>query len=852
VQGIDIQRVLRARYGGLEASDIMVQFARIEFERPDALVWMQNGKFFEVYGDQAKLLGRLLDLRVAEKPLMTGRNKQPLMLAMTGIAIGSEREHLSRLLRMGYRVAIGREVEGERDGNVKARQLSEVITPGTIFDEDLLDEQRRLLASVTFGEQHAGLALADVSTGDLWCLEWQGDDAHAHLLDELARVAPAELLHNQQLDRELLDQLGQASGISRIEGERLQRHDALCEELKIPDSFHVGRMSALPQWWFDPQFSRDTLHEHFHTVDLSPFGLDTRPAALIAVGVLIRYLQWNQFSALSRLQSVRVGHGSQFLQMDATTRRTLDILQGPDGSAYGSLLSVLDHSRTPMGGRLLRAWLTQGLRDPQRLNARYDAIDAAINASIAREEVRAHLGKIGDLERILNRLLLGPERATPRDVTRLRDALQVSLAIAQVLPELEYVGVRQFAPPQDLAELLQQALVEQPRASLVPRNENDNGELLQGGWDTELDSLLQQEAHYQGELERLTETLSLMHSIRTLQLKRDSRTRQHYFALNASESRRVPDDWQRLAKGKEQYGTEQLRQLSDALNEIEGQRLDVERAAWYRLWDQIAAHSDALQQLARHLAQIDVLLTLAHVALRELWVRPQIVAERGLRIVQGRHPVVSRTVDGYIPSDVELDDQTRLIVLTGPNMSGKSTLMRMVALCVVLAQMGSFVPAEQMQFALHDRIFTRIGAAEDIASGRSTFLVEMSEVATIVHQATPDSLVVLDEVGRGTATFDGMALAQAIIEHLHDTTGCRGIFATHYHQLAHTISNLPNIACYQMSVQQDGERLVFLHTMQPGIAAGSFGIAVARMAGLPTSILSRAQQRLAQLEAGEI
>jgi DNA mismatch repair protein MutS len=281
---------------------------------------------------------------------------------------------------------------------------------------------------------------------------------------------------------------------------------------------------------------------------------------------------------------------------------------------------------------------------------------------------------------------------------------------------------------------------------------------------------------------------------------------------------------------------------------VESQRADVEQEAWRRLWRQVAGQGPRLLQLARDLAQIDVITTLAHVAVRERWTRPQIVADRALSIVGGRHPVVCRTVEGYISSTVTLDPSIRLIALTGPNMSGKSTLMRMVALCIVLAQMGSFVPAEAMTFGLCDRIFTRIGAADDIASGRSTFLVEMTEVATIIHQATANSFVVLDEVGRGTATYDGMALAEAIIEHLHTITRCRGVFATHYHHLVEMIGGLPGIACYQMGVRRDGDRLIFLHTLVPGVAEGSFGIAVARMAGIPAAILARAQLRLTALE----
>lgn len=850
MQTYDIQRVLRARYGGVEASDILVQFARIELERPDALVWMQNGKFFEVYGEAAKLLGRLLDLRVAEKPLMTGRNGQPLMLAMTGITIGSEREHLARLLRMGYRVAMGREVEGEREGTIKARQLAEVITPGTIFDEDLLDEQRRLLAAVYLSHERAALALADVSTGAFWCQDWAGPEAHDRLMDELARVTPAELLYDQSLPRETISRLGTASGITRLEGERIQRHLALCDELKIADSYHVGRMSPLPSWWFSAESSQDALQSHFHTNDLRPFGLEQHPDAVRVAGVVLRYLQWNRFPAIARLESIRVGGGSQLLQMDATTRRTLDILVGPDGSSYGSLLSVLDQTRTPMGGRLLRTWLTQGLRNPDLLNTRYNAISACLESSLEREEIRSHLGGIGDIERIANRLLVGPERATPRDVVRLRDALRAAEAIAPPLEQLGGLGINNYAPPSDLTRLLEQALVPAPRNTVVVRSESDSGELLAAGWDTELDALLAREQDIFATIEQLIDELVMTTGIRSLQAKRDTRTRQMMLTLSSSDARRVPADWTRIAKGKEQYVTDRLRQLSDELVDIESQRIDVEQAAWHRLWQQIAAHGPQLQLLAQHLAQIDVLTTLAVVALRERWTHPQLVDERVLTIENGRHPVVSRTVDGYIPSSVHLDDTTRLIVLTGPNMSGKSTLMRMVALCVVLAQMGSFVPADSMTLGLYDRIFTRIGAAEDIASGRSTFLVEMSEVATIVHQATADSLVVLDEVGRGTATYDGMALAEAIVEHLHDRVGCRGLFATHYHHLAHTIGRLPGIACYQMSVQQHGDKLIFLHTMEPGVAAGSFGISVARMAGLPQSILERAETRLKELERG--
>jgi len=843
----DIQRVLRARYRGVEASDVLIQFARIEIERPDALVWMQNGKFFEVYGDAARLLGRLLDLRVAEKPLMTGRDHQPVLLAMTGITIGSEREHLARLLRMGYRVAIGREIDGERDGTLKARQLTEVITPGTIFDEDLLDDER-LLATVELGPERAALAVADVSTGALWCQEWAGSDAHDRLMDELARIGPAELLCSTDLPRNDRDRIGIASGITRLEGERAQRHRALCDELGLINSYHVGRLSPLPGWWFTAEACQELLQAHFQTIDLRPFELADRPYAMRAGGVLIRYLQWNRFPAIARLQTVRIGGGAHLLQMDATTRRTLDILTGPDGTPYGSLLAVLDQSRTPMGGRLLKAWLTQGLRDAAQLVARYDAVQACVVDLIAREDIRTRLGRVGDLERVVSRLLVGAERATARDMTRLHDALAAAEAIAVALEKLGGLGIETYDPASDMARLLAQALDATPRTSLTSRSDAEASNVLAAGWDQELDALLAQEQQVEIEIDSLVSTLCLTTGIRSLQHKRDARTGQVVLTVSVADARKVPADWSRVVKGREQYTTDRLKQLSEALSEVEAQRVDVERAAWRRLWEQVAAEGPRLIQLARDLAQIDVVTTLAHVAIREQWVRPAIVPDRVLSIIGGRHPVVCRTVEGYIAAMVTLHEATRLIVLTGPNMSGKSTFMRMAALCVVLAQMGSFVPAEAMTFGLCDRIFTRIGAAEDIASGRSTFLVEMTEVSTIIHQATADSLVVLDEVGRGTATYDGMAIAEAIVEHLHTVTRCRGVFATHYHELVEMIDHLPGLARFQMGVWRDGDRLIFLHTFEPGVAEGSFGIAVARMAGLPAQILARAQARLALLE----
>jgi DNA mismatch repair protein MutS len=838
----DIQRVLRARYGGVEASDVLVQFARIELERPDALAWMQNGKFFEIYGDAARLLGRLLDLRVAEKPLVTGRDRQPVMLAMTGITIGSEREHLARLLRMGYRVAIGREIDGEREGTLKARQLTEVITPGAVFDEDLLDDER-LLAAVDLSAERVALAIADVSTGALWCQEWAGPDAHDRLMDELARTGPAELLCSTDLPRNDRDRIGIASGITRLEGERAQRHRALCDELSLINSYHVGRLSPLPGWWFAAETCQETLQAHFQTSDLRPFELADRPYAMRAAGVLIRYLQWNRSPAIARLQTVRIGGGERLLQMDATTRRTLDILTGPDGAPYGSLLAVLDQTRTPMGRRLLKAWLTQGLRDAAQLVARYDAVQACVVDLIAREDIRARLGRVGDLERVVSRLLVGAERATPRDMTRLQDALVAAEVIAAALKKLGGLGIATYAPASDVARLLAQAL------AATPRSDAEASNVLATGWDRELDALLAQEQQVETEIRSLVSTLCLTTGIRSLQHKRDTRTGQIVLTVSTTDTRKLPADWSRVVKGREQYTTDRLKQLSEALIEVEAQRVDVERLAWRRLWEQVAAQGPRLIQLARDLAQIDVVTTLAHVAVREQWTRPEIVPDRVLSIVGGRHPVACRTVEGYITATVTLREPTRLIVLTGPNMSGKSTLMRMAALCVVLAQMGSFVPAEAMTFGLCDRIFTRIGAAEDIASGRSTFLVEMTEVSTIIHQATADSLVVLDEVGRGTATYDGMAIAEAIVEHLHTVTQCRGVFATHYHDLVEMLDHLPGVARYQMGVRRDGDRLIFLHTFQPGVAEGSFGIAVAHMAGLPAQILARAQARLAMLEA---
>jgi DNA mismatch repair protein MutS len=843
----NIQRVLQARYGGAEASDVLIQFARIELERPDALAWMQNGKFFEIYGDAARLLGRLLDLRVAEKPLMSGRDGRPVLLAMTGITIGSEREHLARLLRMGYRVAIGREIDGEREGTLKARQLTEVITPGSVFDEDLLDDER-LLAAVDLSPERGALAVADVSTGALWCQEWAGPDAHGRLLDELARLGPAELLCCTDLPRSDRERIGIASGITRLEGERAQRHRALCDELGLINTYHVGRLSPLPGWWFAAETCRETLQAHFQTIDLRAFELADRPYAMRAAGVLIRYLQWNRFPAIARLQTVRAGGGEHLLQIDTTTRRTLDILSGPDGTAYGSLLAVLDQTRTPMGGRLLKAWLTQGLRDATQLAARYDAVQACVVNLIAREDIRARLGRVGDLERVVSRLLVGAERATLRDMARLQDALAAAEAIAVALEKLGGLAITTYASAPEVARLLAQALAATPRTSLAPRSDAAAGNLLAAGWDQELDALLAQEQQVGNEIDSLISALCLTTGIRSLQYKRDARTGQFILTVSAADTRKVPADWCRVIKGREQYTTDRLKQLSEALIELEAQRVDVERAAWRRLWEQVAAQGPRLIQLARDLAQIDVVTTLAHVAVRERWARPEIVPERVLSIVEGRHPVVCRTVEGYIAATVTLHEASQLIVLTGPNMSGKSTFMRMVALCVVLAQMGSFVPAEAMTFGLCDRIFTRIGAAEDIASGRSTFLVEMTEVSTIIHQATADSLVVLDEVGRGTATYDGMAIAEAVVEHLHSVTKCRGIFATHYHELVAMIDHLPGVARFQMGVWRDRDRLLFLHTFQPGVAEGSFGIAVARMAGLPTQILARAQARLALLE----
>jgi DNA mismatch repair protein MutS len=854
MQTHDIQRVLRARYGGIEASDVLVQFARIELERPDALALMQNGKFYEVYGDTARLLGRLLDLRVAEKPLMTARDGQPLLLAMTGITIGSEREHFQRLLHMGYRIAVGREVAGERDGSVKARQLSEVLTPGTIFDEDLLDDERRLLASVELGHEQAGLAIADISTSALWCEQWTGPDSHERLLDELSRLGPAEVICNVDLPREDRNRIGSASGITRLEGERIQRHRALCSELQVPSNHHVGRLSPLPGWWFAAEACQEALQAHFHMAEFSAFGLHERPCAMRAAGVLLRYLRWNRLPTIERLQAIRITGQRDTLAMDATTRRTLEILAGPDGSSYGALLTILDQTRTPMGSRLLKTWLTQGLRDAQRLAARYDAVQAGVEHPIARAEIRRSLGRIGDMERVVNRLLVGPERATPRDMMRLRDALAAANAMAGALGELGGLGIEPYAPVPAVARLLARALAQTPRASLTPRSDAEPGDLLAAGWDAELDLLLMYEQQARVEVERLVTTLALTTGLKSLQHRRDARTQQIVVTVSATDARRVPADWSRAMKGREHYTTDQLRLLSERLVEIEAQRAEAECVAWGRLWEQVAAAGPQLLELARDLAQIDVLTTLAHVAVSEEWQRPTIVPERTLSIVDGRHPVVCRAVDGYIPATVTLDEAARLVVLTGPNMSGKSTFMRMIAQCVVLAQMGSFVPATAMTFGVFDRIFTRIGAADDIASGRSTFLVEMTEVSTIIHQATADSLVVLDEVGRGTATYDGMALAEAIVQHLHTQIRCRAVFATHYHHLVRLIGHLPGLTSLQMGVQRSGDGLIFLHTLQPGVAAGSFGIEVARMAGVPAAILAQARERLAMLEgerAGE-
>jgi DNA mismatch repair protein MutS len=789
-------------------SPVMQQYLRIKAQYPDVLLFYRMGDFYELFFEDARRAARLLDITLTARGQSAG---QPIPMA--GVPVQTLDTYLARAVRKGESVAICEQIgdPAKSKGPVE-RQVVRVVTPGTVTDDALLEARRdTLLAALASSGERFGLAWLELASGRFHALEATGLEA---LAAELERLRPAELLVAED-----------APAVAR--------------------SGSSGAVRERPPWHFEAGSAERQLCEQFGTRDLAGFGLAHKPLAVGAAGCLLNYVRETQKSALPHLRGIRCEERDESLQLDAATRRNLELDSSLSGRADSTLVGVLDHTATAMGGRELRRWIQRPLRPRAPREHRLQAIEAFLDTGL-HQAVHALLREVGDVERILARVALGSAR--PRDLAGLRDALGTLPELQRLLagiaaPLLEHLAGEAGAHP-DVHALLTAAVVPTPPALLR------DGGVIAPGHDADLDELRRISEHSDEALLELEARERERTGFANLRFGYN-RVQGYYIEVSRSQADQVPADWVRrqTVKNAERYITAELKTFEDRVLGARDRALARERELYDELLDQLVEALPRLQSTAAAVAALDVLATLAERALALRLARPQLADGSCIEIRGGRHLVVEQSLDGpFVPNDLSLHDERRMLIVTGPNMGGKSTYMRQAALIVLLAGMGSYVPAESAVIGPVDRIFTRIGAADDLAGGRSTFMVEMTEAANILNNATRDSLVLMDEIGRGTSTYDGLSLAWACARHIGREVGAFTLFATHYFELTALADELPACANVHLDATEHGDSLVFLHAVKEGPANQSYGLQVARLAGVPKMVIQDARRYLGELE----
>jgi DNA mismatch repair protein MutS len=791
----------------------MRQYFAAKAEYPDTLVLFRMGDFYELFYDDARKAARLLDITLTQRGASAGAP-----IPMAGVPYHSVEGYLARLVKLGESVAICEQIgDPAAAKGLVERKVVRVVTPGTVTDAALLEERRdNLLLAIAAGRSNYGLAWIDLSTGRFLLSEVT--DAEA-LAAELARLTPAETLVGEDV---------------------AWPHFVIA----LP-----GLRKRAP-WHFDMATAQRELARFFGTRDLSGFGVDGSPLAVAAAGALLGYVEETQKSALPHLAGLAVESADETVAMDAATRRNLELDTHASGNRDFTLLGVLDRSITPMGARLLRRWLHRPLRRRDVLQRRQQAIDTLIDQRRF-EPLREILRGVGDLERILARVAL--RSARPRDLSTLRDGLALAPRLKGELAACDspllHDLVDRLGEHTATAVHLATAVVESPPA--IARD----GGVIRAGFDAELDELRMLSTNADQFLVDLEEREKAASGIPTLKVGYNS-VHGYYIEISKAQSDKAPTHYTRrqTLKGAERYITQELKAFEDKVLSARERSLMRERALYENLLDHLVERLGPLQMAAAAIAELDALANLAQRADELRWNRPELVDEDGVHVVRGRHPVVEQVrSEPFEPNDLDLHDGRRMLVITGPNMGGKSTYMRQAALIVLLAHIGSFVPADAATIGPIDRIFTRIGAGDDLARGQSTFMVEMSETANILHNASASSLVLMDEIGRGTSTYDGLALARACAVHLATTNRAYALFATHYFELTALAGEFDDIANVHLDAveyhdQKQGDQLVFMHAVKEGPANRSFGLQVAALAGLPKAVIGDARRTLAELE----
>ena len=804
---------------------MMQQYLRIKAGYPHMLVFYRMGDFYELFFEDAEKAAHLLGITLTQRGASNGNP-----IKMAGVPFHSVEQYLAKLIKAGESVAICEQIGDPAlaKGPVE-RKVVRVITPGTLTDSDLLPEksERPLLALCTVTHRKtvtAGLAWLSMASGALKLMEFSVDTKSfdARLCQELERITPAEILMADDTE-------------------------------SSAQQFATSKFTSVPQWHFDAEHGRKALLEQLAVATLSGFGADGLSAAIGAAGALLRYAQSTQGKGLQHVRTLAVESENEFIGLDAATRRNLELtetIRGQEGtSASPTLFSQLDHCRTSMGSRLLRHWLHHAQRDQAIAKARHAAINALMRAD-ASSGLSAALAAVPDIERITTRIALLSAR--PRDLAGLRSGLQqlsslrayVAMCDREADAPLLHDIHDALATPTECLDLIERAIALEP-ATMVR-----DGGVIARGFDAELDelrALSENAGQFLLDLETRERARTGIANLRV----EYNKVHGFYIEVTHGQTDKVPDDYRRrqTLKNAERYITPELKTFEDKALSAQERALAREKHLYERLLNNLAPHIGTLQSIARAIAQLDVLVALAEHAMRCNWCAPQLIDEPSIIIEQGRHPVVENQIERFIANDCQLSSERKLLLITGPNMGGKSTFMRQVALITLLAYIGSFVPASSAVIGPIDRIFTRIGAADDLAGGRSTFMVEMTEAAAILNGATEHSLVLMDEIGRGTSTFDGLALAWAIARHLIENTRSFTLFATHYFELTQLPETYPGAANVHLSAVEHKDSIVFLHAVQPGPASQSYGLQVAQLAGVPPSVIRAARKHLAALEA---
>jgi DNA mismatch repair protein MutS len=808
------------------STPLMRQYSSIKKAHPSALLFFRLGDFYELFFEDAIVAARELQIT------LTSRNKEKgIAIPMCGVPYHAAEGYIAKLIRRGFKVAICDQVEDPRFAKkLVKREVTRVVTPGTA-DSSLNSEDNNFLAAVAQADDRAGFAALDLSTGEFRATEFSGADAGRRIQEELQQLRPRELLF--------------ASSVPLFDHSSAREGTGAWAETPLDD------------WVFAADHAIPLVENHFGVLSLEGFGLAGKPAAVSAAGAILHYVRSTQRGTLDHVDRIGFYERQNCLVLDAVTVRNLELIEPlfAGGDAGLTLFRCLDATVTPMGKRLLRAWMLRPSVEGAQINARLDAVEVQTRGLVAREELRRSLDGVLDLERLLSRVTL--ETANPRDVLALGVSLAKLPAVRAALGHLNselldklHGLVDELA---DLRSRIDGTIVSEPPISLA------DGGVIQAGLDADLDQLRDLSRNSKQYLAQLEQRERQRTGIASLKVKFNN-IFGYYLEVSKANLHLAPSDYERKQTlvNAERFTTPELKEYESKILDAQEKIVEIERRIFAELRAAIAAEAKRIRQTALALAEIDVLASFAHIAALRNYCRPQLDGSSDLEIVEGRHPVIetqelSAAGDRFVPNDLFLNSTTHtILVLTGPNMGGKSTYLRQAALIAIMAQMGSFVPARSVRMGVVDRVFTRIGASDNLARGRSTFMVEMTETAAILHTATPRSLVLLDEVGRGTATYDGLAIAWAAIEYLHARTRAKTLFATHYFELTELAEQLSGVKNYHVSVKETGGGIVFLRRVEPGPADRSYGIEVAKLAGLPHEVVVRAREVLAEHEDAEL